>query len=206
MNKKKRIKKVLKVAWNFFWNEDSLLSWIVFLGVIFLFIKFIFFPVLSLIFGTSLPIVIVESCSMYHDSKFNEWWDKSSGWYTEHAIKKEEFEKFPLKNGFSKGDIFIVNGIKKEEIEVGDTIIFTSGNAKSPIIHRVVSINPLSTKGDNNGEQFTSNNNVNKIDETFITEEQIIGKATMLTIPYLGWLKLIFFEPLRTRNDRGFCD
>jgi len=49
-----------------FLQEDSWASFGVTLLLAFVIIKFIFFPGLSLITGTSLPLVIVESCSMYH--------------------------------------------------------------------------------------------------------------------------------------------
>ena len=197
---------ILKKTWDFLWNDDSLLSWIVFLAVIFLFIKFIFFPSLSLIFGTSLPIVIVESCSMYHDTNnFDVWWEENGEWYEDSDITKEQFEQFPLKNGFNKGDIFLVTGIKKSEIKLGEVIIFTSGNSLNPIIHRVIDLDPLGTKGDNNNGQFIRSSNPGRIDETSIKENQIIGKSTNIRVPLLGWLKLIFFEPFRNDRDSGFC-
>jgi len=62
----KKIKKEIKKAWNWVWNSDSILSWIVALILIFILIKFVFFPLLSLIFGTSLPLAGVESSSMDH--------------------------------------------------------------------------------------------------------------------------------------------
>ena len=196
---------ILKKAWNFMWHGDSLLSWISFLVFIFVVIKFILFPGLSLIFGTSLPIVIVESCSMYHDFNFNGWWDENKGWYEGKGISKADFESFPHEGGFNKGDIFFIRGVDKEDIDLGEVIIFTSGNSRAPIIHRVVGLDPLETKGDNNRVQFTSGNNPGRINEVDITEGQIIGKTTFARIPLLGWLKLVFFEPLRPESDRGFC-
>ena len=200
--KKKQDDNILRKTWDFLWNDDSLLSWFVFLAVIFVFIKFIFFPSLSLIFGTTLPIVIVESCSMYHDNNFETWWEENKEWYEDSKITKSQFEEFPLKNGFNKGDIFFVSGVKKENIEIGDTIIFSNLNTIRPIIHRVIDLEPLGTKGDNNPGQFTGGT----IDETRIKENQIIGKATSFRIPLLGWLKLIFFEPFRSERDRDFCE
>lgn len=198
---------LLKKTWDFLWNDDSILSWIVFLAVIFVFIKFIFFPSLALVFGTSLPIVIVESCSMYHDTNdFDLWWEENGEWYNDSGITKKQFLEFPLKNGFNKGDIFFVLGVDKENIELGDTIIFTSGNSLRPIIHRVIDLDPLGTKGDNNKGQFITNNNPVRIDETSIKENQLIGRATNIKIPLLGWLKLIFFEPLRGDREKGFCE
>ena len=183
--------------WDFIWNDDSLLSWLIFLVVIFIFIKFIFFPMLSLIFGTSLPIVIVESCSMHHDGKFDSWWTNNGEWYEDNEINKLDFESFNLKNGFTKGDIFFVRGVKSENIVLGDVIIFSDSQSFRPIIHRVVSLDPLETKGDNNYGQIPF--------ELNIDPDKVIGKATNIKIPLLGWLKLIFFEPLRSPEERGFC-
>lgn len=199
----------LKKFWNFIWHGDSWLSWITFIIVIFIFIKFIFFPALSLVTGTKLPIVIVESCSMYHDREFSKWWGLNRDWYDKNDIAEENFSKFPLENGFAKGDIFFVTGAKETNLDIGEVIIFTSGDAKRAIIHRVVSLDPIQTKGDNNPSQFTlgmnGKSNPENIDETNIQKNQIVGKVIPLKIPYLGWVKLIFFEPLRPKEDRGFC-
>ena len=208
-NNEKDLKNILKRFWKFIWHGDSLLSWIMFIVIIFVFIKFIFFPTLSLVTGTQLPIVIVESCSMYHDREFEKWWGLNRDWYEKHDIMEEEFSKFALKNGFTKGDIFFVTGVKENNLEEGDVIIFTSGDAKRAIIHRVISLNPIQTKGDNNPSQFSLdiNGKINpeKIDETNIKKSQIVGKVVPLKIPYFGWAKLIFFESLRPKEDRGFC-
>jgi len=195
----------IKKFWDFIWNGDSFLSWISFLVIIFIFIKFIFFPTVSFIMGTSLPIVIVESCSMYHGSNFEDWWNANGNWYEDHNMDKSQFESYSLKNGFSKGDIFIVRGVKQEDLKIGDVIIFEGGNTKRPIIHRLVNTNPFQTKGDNNKGQFSLSNNNAGINELEIKNEQIIGKATFIKIPFIGWLKLIFYEPLRPENERGFC-
>ncbi len=203
--KENSFSKNLKKTWNFLWHDDSILSWITFIVVVFIIIKFIFFPTLSFITGTSLPIVIVESCSMYHSSSFNTWWENNSDWYEENGINKSTFNQFSLKNGFNKGDIFFVLGAEEEKIEQGDTIIFVSGQSQRPIIHRVIGTAPIQTKGDNNKEQFSRYNNPFEIDETNIKQEQIIGKAVPLKIPFIGWAKLIFYEPLRPESERGFC-
>ena len=206
MVKKKEVNKnPIKKFWNFMWNGDSLLSWITFLVFVFVVVRFIFFPTLSLITGTSLPLAIVESCSMHHGQKLDSWWVENGGWYEQRGITKEDFATFPVRNGFTKGDIFFILGVKKDKIEVGDVIIFSSGVYNRPIIHRVVSLEPLATKGDNNAVQFTSGNNNERIDETNISEEQLIGRTTFVRVPYAGWIKLIFYEPLRPSSERGFC-
>ena len=156
----------------------------------FVLIRFVFFPTLSFVTGTTLPIVIVESCSMYHGTDFNTWWPRAESWYGQNNITKQEFESFKFSNGFSKGDIFFVFGTKKSDIKEGDIIIFASGTQGRPIIHRVISMNPLATKGDNNQRQFSledaSLSNPEKIDETKIQESQLIGRAVGFKIPLMG--------------------
>lgn len=215
----------IKSGWNWIWKSNSILSWIVALVIIFLFIKFIFFPGLSLIFGNSLPLAGVESSSMDHSSlkycveyningrctdystryeicgnevnqgkyfNFDDYWNTCGSWYEKRDISKEEFSEFPMKNGFSKGDIIIVWG--RFTPKVGDIIIFQANSdsyAPRPIIHRIVKIENsiISTKGDHNQDQLSKINNIYNTDETSINKNQVIGKA-VFKIPYLGYVKL----------------
>ncbi len=55
-----------KRAWHFFWKDDSVWSWLANVIVAFLVIRFIVYPVLGIILGTSFPIVAVVSESMEH--------------------------------------------------------------------------------------------------------------------------------------------
>ncbi|MFA5993171.1 MAG: hypothetical protein WC796_05685 [Candidatus Pacearchaeota archaeon] len=199
----------LKRFWNFMWNGESIWSWVTFMIVAFIVIRFIFFPTLSFVTGTNLPIVIVESCSMYHGENFDNWWATKGNWYTNRNITKEQFQTFKFTNGFTKGDIFFVVGAKKSDIKVGDIIIFNSGSQGRPIIHRVISLDPIQTKGDHNDGQFAPQmsqlSNPEGIDETNIKESQIIGKVVGFKLPFLGWIKLIFYEPFRQSYEKGFC-
>ncbi len=213
----------IKKSWDWIWNSDSILSWIVALVIIFIFIKFIFFPGLGFVMGTSLPLAGVESSSMDHqiakddfgkyglcgepysaDEKkyldFDEYWERCGEWYENNGIEKEEFKDFPLSNGFRKGDIVVVWGRFKPKI--GDIIIFKpneQSSAPRPIVHRIVEIREDSnekiyeTKGDHNQEQLTFGNNIYNTDETNIKEEQIIGKV-FFKIPLLGWFKIWVME------------
>ena len=185
--------------WKKFWaflKKDSWASFAVTLVIAFLVIKFLFFPGLSLITGTSLPIVIVESCSMYHhESGFENTF--TSPVYEKYGISIGDTGGWDFPNGFSKGDLIFV--VRANDIEVGDVIIF-HGGAANPLIHRVVKTGETySTKGDNyrtNSQQLAS--------ELNIREEQIIGKA-LFKVPFVGWAKLIFFESGRPANERGLC-
>lgn len=217
-----RILTEIKRFWRWVWDSDSILSWAVALVIMFVFVKFIFFPVLSLVMGTELPLAGVESSSMDHQivkddfgrlslcgnwyektekkhKSFDEYWEICGDWYEERNISKEIFSEFPLKNGFSKGDIIIVWGRFKPKI--GDIIIFKpnkESKAPRPIIHRIVKIenNIIETKGDHNEKQLILSNNVYNTDETSIKNEQIIGKA-IFKIPYLGYVKIWTMDLLK---------
>lgn len=198
------LKRVPKKVWVYL-NKDSWDSWLVSLLLIALTIKFILFPLLAFVTGSTLPLVVVESCSMYHESNFEEWWSKNSGWYEQKGITKEQFLEFKYKNGINKGDIFLVTGDKSYEI--GDIIIFKPNPeslSPNPIIHRLIDIDPYGTKGDHNSDQLRQERNTLRTDETNIPKEAILGKVSF-RIPLVGWAKLIFFEPLRNPEDRGLC-
>lgn len=191
--------------WNWLWNSESIWSYLVFLALVFILVKFIFLPGLSFIFQTSLPLAIVESSSMDHyslqtpgipgnsicgktfeNSQFfnkDEYWTTCGDWYNQNSnITKEEFNKFNFNNGFRKGDLMIIFG--KEDIQIGDVLIFNGGRS-NPIIHRVIALNPIQTKGDHNSAQLPEEKN--------ISPEQIIGVAKA-KVPYVGWIKLFFVE------------
>ena len=192
--------------WFLLWKDDSLKGWVLSIIVIFIFIKFIFFPSLSLITGTALPLAIVESCSMYHEgnllSDYDEWFQDHESKYSNFNINQEQFKDFKMKNGFNKGDILFILGTKPEKLKIGDIIIFTA-NSENPIIHRIIDIQnqdnelSFSTIGDNNQGQLSF--------EKSISSDKIIGKATLKALPYFGWIKLIFFETQKPTSSKGFC-
>lgn len=234
----KNIKEKIKKGWNWLWNSESVLSYIILLVLMILIIKYILIQGLALLFGTALPLAIVESSSMDHhslpvcisqeqstisiltfsyplthctkyieqptneicgqiinDSKFfnlDDYWNSCGRWYEQNAnITKEEFDNFKFKNGFRKGDIIISFG--KKNIAIGDVIIFQAKYGNS-IIHRVVKLDPIQTKGDHNSMQLDSKNN-NRVDETLIAESRVVGTA-VAKIPYLGYIKIWFLTVL----------
>lgn len=193
-----------KQFWNWLWNSP-LLSWatLILLISMFILMKFLLLPTVGLIMGTPLPLAIVESSSMDHEIvndggrlvlcntlfeknknlNYDEYWDTCGNWYEEKTnITKEQFSTYKLSNGFKKGDLIIIRG--KKDIQIGDIIIFNAG-ANHPIIHRVISLNPIQTKGDHNPSQLSIEQSIN--------ENQIIGVAVG-KIPYIGWLKLFLVE------------
>ena len=194
MKKNKNIKKALKQLWWFIWESNSIGSWIVNIILAFVLIKFIVYPSLGFVLLTSYPIVAVVSSSMEHTSGFDDWWGSNKGWYSNQAVTKEEFLSFPLRNGFNKGDIMVLKGKKPADIKEGDVIVFKS-KRPDPIIHRVIKtwkeedIYYFHTKGDNNADSIKNT----LLDETKISQEQLIGKA-VVRIPLLGYIKIWFVE------------
>lgn len=199
MEEKTKEQSAIRKSWNWLWNSNSILSWIVSLILAFIIVKFVFFPLISLALATKLPLVVVESSSMHHpgsfvgnaiglQNSFEIWWNQAKDWYVNNGINEQDAEKWPLKTGLEKGDIVLVTGYGKPEI--GDIIIFNA-NQQHPVIHRIIDIKTIdgqivySTKGDNNADQL--------IIEKDIPENAIIGKAAV-RIPELGWIKLIFVD------------
>jgi len=87
MSVEKEAKSFFQKFWHLLWKEDSFKGWLFSIVVLFVFIKFIFFPVLGLVTGTALPLAIVESCSMYHQgnllSDFDSWFERHKEKYSE---------------------------------------------------------------------------------------------------------------------------
>ena len=186
----------IKRFYNFL-KKDTWPSFLVTLILAFIIIKFIFFPVLSYLTGSPLPLVIVESCSMHHYEKGFSKIFETSNIYGKYDVKLEDTSNWDFQNGFNKGDVIFVVGPKNAK--VGDVIIFNGGSSH-PLIHRLIKVDDtFSTKGDNyltNSEQLPSEKKINK--------EQIIGKA-LFRVPAIGWIKLIFFEASRPQSARGLC-
>ncbi len=207
MDNKKKLQYYWDKFWFLIWKDDSLKGWIFSILFIIIFIKLIFFPGLNFITGTELPLAIVESCSMYHKgnlfSNFDTWWERHDEKYERFTINKLDFKDFSFKDGFNKGDILFIVKANPDNLKEGDIIIFNSGQ-RNPVIHRIIDIKEIngekifSTIGDNNKGQLNF--------EKSIRENQLIGKAVLKVAPYLGWIKLIFYENQRPLSERGFCE
>nr|MCK4930118.1 signal peptidase I [Nanoarchaeota archaeon] len=197
--KKKKPKKpttLLGKIWYFIWHDNSVASWIVNIVLAYLIIKFIVYPGLGLVFGTNFPIVAVVSNSMEHHMPLDEWWAKNEDYYLALNITRYDFEEYPFKNGFNRGDIMFLIGKKPEDINIGDVIVFKS-KKPYPIIHRVIKKDDknmwvFQTKGDNNKAQIRDS----ELDETQVLEEQILGKA-VFRVPWLGYVKIWFVDLMK---------
>ena len=204
--KKESWKNFWKKFWFVVWKDDSFKGCLISVLFLFVVIKFIFFPILNLTTGTELPLAIVESCSMYHDgnvfSNYDSWWQRHETKYSSLNLTQNSFSDFSFKNGFGKGDILFIIKAKPDKIKVGDVIIFNAVGYKVPIIHRVINIKNengtyyFSTEGDNNWGQISG------VEEK-VSQNQIVGKAVVRAAPFIGWMKLIFYE--KSSSNPGSC-
>ena len=107
--------------------------------IAFIVIKFIVYPGMAALTGSSFPVVAVVSESMEHEVQYGElcgydmesfpasfdtYWDVCGDWYEDNGISKEQFASFPLSNGFNKGDIIVL--AKADDVVVGDVLVFWS--------------------------------------------------------------------------------
>ncbi len=179
----------LRRFWKWLWNSNSLLSWIVSFLFAFIIVRFIFYPFLGLLLGTSLPLVVVETCSMEHFDEFDKWWSSQEEFYEEFDITKEDAKDWPLKNGLNQGDISVIKRKDFDSLEIGEVIVFRPSSDEQAIIHRIVGIaedgRSVETKGDSNARQLPNGREGN------IKPEQIEGVA-ILRVPVVGWIKLAF--------------
>lgn len=201
-------------CWHFFWHDNSIWSWLANVVVAFIVIRWVVYPLLGLLLGTSFPIVAVVSESMEHRvdggvlcgqqlrdfrESFDNYWEVCGGWYEEKGIRREQFRSFPFPDGFDKGDVIILWRATRENLQVGDILIF-QGQRPQPIIHRIVDVREerggqgsvtYQTKGDHNSDSIQG-----EYGELSIGKERIYGKG-ILRVPYLGWLKILFVNAVR---------
>jgi len=137
---------------------------------------------LAFALSTDLPVVAVVTSSMQHDDpkviemNHYRWLEKKFGY------NRSYIDSWPLPNGFSVGDLPVVQGA--DDYEVGDVIVYSIPGQKVPIIHRIIKKNPdgtFMTKGDRNPDMLSFEYRVKK--------EQIHGKV-IFVIPKLGYLRV----------------
>lgn len=197
-----------KKIWNFIWHDNSIWSWIVNIILALIIVKFLIYPGLGFAFQTSHPVVAVVSKSMEHEGGFNTWWESKTAecqnslcsqelFYLQLNISRDQFIKFPLKNGFLMGDIMVLKGTNPKDLNIGDVIVFRS-KKPDPIIHRIIEIKRdnenyiFRTKGDRNKNSISLADDPD-VNEFEVTEDQVIGRA-ILRIPFLGWVKILFTQ------------
>jgi signal peptidase I len=178
---RKKLVAYLRSFWRFFWCEESLLSYLVFIVVFFLLLKFIIYPGLLWLLGFK-DIVAVLSASMVHNSFTQEnFWN----WLEKNNFTREEIESWPFLGGLNVGDAVTVVAVSPEEIKVGDVIVFIKPGTKEMIIHRVIARHEggyYTTKGDANPKVLRF--------EQRVPYQVIIGKARH-RVPLLGYPRVL---------------
>lgn len=166
----KKLLNTAKRTWNFVWHGESIASYVAFIIVAYLLLKFVAFPMFLYVFSLS-DVVAVVSGSMSHKGA-----NLNYTYYQWLKFNNLSDASFPFKDGLEIGDAVAL--IHTRDIKIGDVVVFYSGNRQ--IIHRVVAFNGthLTTKGDANPYSLAIEIN------TPITEVQ--GKA-ILKIPFIGW-------------------
>lgn len=209
----KRYKKYLKKFWNYLWHDDSFGSYVLNFVVAFLFIKFIFFPVVGFALNNDYPIVAIVSGSMEHkivdgrvcdkvimdaqtkSLSYDQWWEYCGDYYVKnYNLTKDQFKEFEYSNGLNIGDVMVLYGKDPEDIEVGEILVFVPQDKrffeeKGPVIHRVVE----KWEDDSGVIHFRTKGDHNPQSfenfENDITEDNVIG-VSIIRIPYIGYAKI----------------
>ena len=216
--------KKLKDFWDYVWNGDDFLSLVLSIFFAFIIIKFLFYPGLSLILGTTHPVVAIVSGSMEHkisDSgsllpmvcgnifdknknlNLDEYWNYCGSWYEGEkiSISKYEFSEFRYKNGLNIGDVMVLVKAKPDKLKVGDVIVFIQKENPrlEPIIHRIVKI---SNSSEGILIQTKGDHNKDSIDvetySNYINEydirEEDLVGKAIIRIPWIGYVKIWAYE------------
>jgi len=166
----------------------------IFYAALGIFVAFLVNLTLALALSTDLPVVAVVSGSMVHDhlTEINHY-----RWLQEHfGYNRSYIDSWPFPNGFGVGDLPIIQG--SDDYKVGDIVVFSTVCERSPIIHRIVAVNPdgtYQTKGDHNPDQIRKCCSEGCYSEKRIFKDQIHGKVIFI-IPKLGYFKVIISKIL----------
>jgi len=91
------------------------------------------------------------------------------------------------------GDVILVEGVKPENIRVGDVIIFTRSYSDSPIIHRVIRVIDLG----NGHRAFETKGDHNPIPDTPLVDgDSVLGRWTGLKVQLIGLPVIAVMTPL----------
>jgi signal peptidase len=107
------------------------------------------------------------------------------------VVAVESYSMVPV---FYKGDILVLQGMQENDYEVGDVVVFSVPQRDTPVVHRVMKMNPdgsYVTKGDaNNGHIDFRDESGNIIySEQHVEREDVHGRVLVI-VPYLGWVKI----------------
>jgi signal peptidase I len=147
-----------------------------------------FFLGMQLVLGTSAPLRVVESGSMYvpYDGACEGWLS------LDHSFAQT----------LHKGDIIIIQAVNPTDLNANypnsDIIVYRNPNGVTPIVHRIVEKQEIDgtlyfkTKGDGNGPVTwpAIPNYYDNIPDTKGVPQNLIEGKVILRIPGLGWITL----------------
>lgn len=189
-----------------FLKEDSLPSLIVTLVLAFIIIKFIFFPLLSFVTGTSLPLVIVESCSMHHPEDWEEIFNRQGTCENGQTKLRIDENSFTIleqsgnykinKIRFERQNFNRLIEIPIEEINVGNHITYTTEKGEFTQVITEIKNNTYFTRGNyycqieelyndynislEEAKSFHFRNGLNKGDIVFVLGPKNIEKGDVI--------------------------
>jgi signal peptidase I len=219
------MRKHLKKFWKFFWHDDSFASWVANIIVAFIVIRYLLYPVLGVVLGTSFPIVAVVSESMEHGispdclqqqngmcleysktefklcgQRFTEFYDSYENYW---RICGSWYENNDIsREQFAKFPF--QNGFDKGDVvilwratnvEVGDILVYQASTTQ-PIIHRVVKVWEEDGKTFYQTKGDHNSRSLSSLNEEKVSEERVFGKG-IIRIPYFGWVKILFVDIVR---------
>lgn len=165
----KKVKDSLKKLWKFYWEDNSILSYVFFIIVTYFAFKYVLFPLFLFVTGLS-DVVAIMTSSMEH-SDFEDYYYYD--FFENMNYSTEEINNFPYSEGLYVGDVILAK--KTNDYQIGDVLVYNSDYYPDKLVHRVVSTDPIITKGDNNPISYVFDQNV----------KEVIGEV-VLRIPYLG--------------------
>jgi len=230
MDKKqlKKIKKALKKIWWFIWESDSIWSWIVNIILAFLIIKFIIYPGLGFMLGTTHPVVAVVSSSMEHNavpicsaSMDGKCLVYEKGKYEICGVEINRKGFLSLDEYYSVCGDWYLDTVNITRAEFGE-FKFKNGFNKGDIMVLVkpknVRIGDVIVFNVNHradpiihrvvgitGEGFMTKGDHNSKPwdfEYIVPKETVIGKAAV-RVQFLGWIKIGFMNLLRILGMGG---
>jgi hypothetical protein len=171
------MKSFLRKVWNFYWKGESVLSYAFFIIVTYLAFRFVLFPGFLLVTGLS-DVVAIMSESMEHVGNEDAYYYQ---YFETNGYNRSVVDAFPYTTGLYVGDVLLVK--ETNNYSVGDVVIYYSPEFGNKIIHRIVSTDPIVTKGDNNPRSLFFEYNVT----------QIVGRP-VLKIPFLGLPRWLLYK------------
>lgn len=149
--------------------------------IILLIVAILYFGIkgaMILFLRTEMPMMAVASNSMKHDD---------GSWRNYYEAENYDPSNFPIQGGFERGDLLIIRGVNsREDVSIGDVIVYEVGAGQRPVVHRVAE-NLVDSEGQ---VYFRTKGDANSnLDQWHVRPSDIIGEVAFV-IPNLGYLSL----------------